>query len=322
MNDATPTAGDDDLRIVLFGLPEAGKSSLLGALGQAALAQEHLLGGRVIDEGGGLAALAKTLYDEHGRRTAGEVVPYPVRYETVEGAALDAVILDCDGRVANDMLVQKLVPDGTAAKGTLAAEVAEADALLLVIDAAATAEQMEADFGEFDRFLKAVEGARGERTEVAGLPVFLVLTKCDLLAHAADSTADWMDRIEQRKRDVDGRFRDFLSRRQGDGGEAGPVLAFGRIDLHLWATAVKRPGLLGALARPREPFGVAELFRQALTEAAGHRRRAERSSRRLAWLVGVAAGLLLTMVSLTVAFLVINHATAASALAARVDDVR
>ena len=32
-----------------------------------------------------------------------------------------------------------------------------------------------------------------------GLPVFLVLTKCDLLARAGDSPADWMDRIEQRK---------------------------------------------------------------------------------------------------------------------------
>ena len=44
-------------------------------------------------------------------------------------------------------------------------------------------------------------------------------------------------------------------------------MPFGQIDLHLWATAVKRPALAGSPPRPREPFGVAELFRLCREEA-------------------------------------------------------
>src|SRR4051794_18451369 len=80
-----PAAAPDpeDLRLVLFGMPEAGKTSLLGALGLAAKEQEHLLGGKLIDESGGLAALAHQVYDLQVQRTASEIVPYPVRYEPV-----------------------------------------------------------------------------------------------------------------------------------------------------------------------------------------------------------------------------------------------
>src|SRR5262245_26937942 len=91
MPDPTPTsppaaappvagAGPDDLRLVLFGMPAAGKSSLLGALARAAEAQEHLLGGKLIDETHGLAELQHQLYEATPRRTPEEVVPYPVRY--------------------------------------------------------------------------------------------------------------------------------------------------------------------------------------------------------------------------------------------------
>ena len=91
-----------------------------------------------------------------------------------------------------------------------------------------------------------------------------MLTKCDLLAQPGDTPAAWMDRIEERKRQVDRRFQDFLARQDEDG-----PLPFGSIDLHVWATAVKRPALAGSPARPREPYGVAELFRQAFDAARG-----------------------------------------------------
>lgn len=42
-----PDAAPDALRVVLFGLPGAGKSSLLAALPQAAGASPHLLNGRI-----------------------------------------------------------------------------------------------------------------------------------------------------------------------------------------------------------------------------------------------------------------------------------
>src|SRR6516225_788774 len=75
------TGRPDDLSIVLFGMPAAGKSSLLGALAQAAQAQEHLLNGRLTDVSHGLDELRRRVYDESPRCTAEEVVPYPVDFE-------------------------------------------------------------------------------------------------------------------------------------------------------------------------------------------------------------------------------------------------
>src|SRR5262249_54771371 len=107
---APPTVSRDALRIVLFGMPAAGKSSLLGALGEAAQAQEHLLHGRLADLSHGIAELRQRLYDESPRRTVEEIVPYPVAFEPFAdphdgGPRAEALLIDCDGRVANDLLV-------------------------------------------------------------------------------------------------------------------------------------------------------------------------------------------------------------------------
>jgi hypothetical protein len=316
----------DDLSIVLFGLPAAGKSSLLGALAQAAQGQEHLLNGRLIDVSHGLDELRRRLYEENSRRTAEEVVPYPVDFEPFgdDGGKPDAarhlgaVFLDCDGRVANDLLVRRQAIPEDSPEGTLAREVNDADTLVLVVDASAPPAQVESDFTEFDRFLRQMEIGRSQRAEVGGLPVFLVLTKCDLLAQAGDTAADWMERIEQHKRDLDTRFRRFLERREQ---EAGP-LPFGRLDLHLWATAVKRPALAGSPAKAREPYGVAELFRQCLDQAAAFRGRRRQSSRRLVWTVAAAGGIVALMTSLAVGFSVRNLDTQTNALRDRVQLLR
>jgi hypothetical protein len=321
---APPGAPADALRVVLFGMPAAGKSSLLGALAQAAQSQEHLLNGRLTDLSHGLDELRHRLYDEHGRRTAEEVVPYAVDYEPFsdDGPALEAhhhfgaTVVDCDGRVANDLLVRHKALDEDSPEGTLAREVLNADTLVLVVDASAPPTQINADFAEFDRFLRLLERGRGERAEVGGLPVYVVLTKCDLLAHPGDTAADWMERIEQRKREVDAHFRDFLARRAA---AAGPV-PFGRIDLHLWATAVMRPALAGVPAKAREPYGVAELFRQCLGQAAAFRARRRRSGRRLWLTVGGAGGLAAAMLALAVGLAVTNRVPAP--VAARVEELR
>src|ERR1051326_4010141 len=101
------------LRLVLFGMPEAGKSSLLGALAQAAQAQEHLLNGHLTDTGKGLAELQHRLYEDQPQHTLEEVVPYPVVFEPfvaygqAEDARQEAVLVDCDGRVANELLAHR-----------------------------------------------------------------------------------------------------------------------------------------------------------------------------------------------------------------------
>lgn len=350
----------DDLRLVLFGMPAAGKSSLLGALARAAESQEHVLGGRLVDPSHTLDELEKQVYESTMHRTADEVVPYVVHFEPIEGngqastpGPVDAVLMDCDGRVANDLLVRRASLAEDSPEGTLAHEVLEADALILVVDASAPPAQVDADFTEFGRFLRTMERGRKERSEVAGLPVFLVLTKCDLLARPGDSPADWIDRIEQRKRDVDAHFRRFLARQEAplppgtpprspEGGERKPEgqtrdneegdgqlgggrrveSVFGSIDLHIWATAIKRPALAGSPAKPREPYGVAELFRQCLGEAADYRARVRRSARRLWLVVGLSAAAVLGMVVLTGVLWVGSQSSRVSLLASRVEDLR
>ncbi len=323
---AAASVRHDDLSIVLFGLPAAGKSSLLGALAQAAQAQEHLLNGRLIDVSHGLDELRRRLYDESARRTAEEVVPYPVDFEPFAAESrksntsqhVGAVFIDCDGRVANDLLVRRQAIPEDSPEGTLAREVNDADTLVLVVDASAPPAQVESDFVEFDRFLRQMEISRSQRADVGGLPVFLVLTKCDLLAQPGDTAADWMERIEQHKRDLDARFRGFLARREQ---ESGP-LPFGRLDLHLWATAVKRPALAGTPAKAREPYGVAELFRQCLEQAAAFRGRRRQSGRRLVWTVGAAGGLVALMTALAVGLTVRNFDTQTNSLRDRVQLLR
>jgi hypothetical protein len=301
MPDTKPDTPAGAARVVLFGLPRAGKTSLLGALARAADSQARQLAGSLTSSGGALEELRDRVYEDGPGETKEEVVPYPVHYDPADPDAggLDAVLVDCDGRAANQLLSAHRPLDGGPTADTLAANVRAADALVLVVDAAADGDRLDADFAEFARFLGLFQETRGRRSEVGGLPVFLVLTKCDLLARPGDTAAAWIERIEDRKRQVGDRFREFLARRSADG-----LLPFGRLDLHLWATAIKRPDLEGAPARPREPFGVAELFRLVLEQARAFRRRSRRSGRRLAWtalggltlLAGLAvgAGLLLT----------------------------
>ncbi len=300
---AAPAPATDGLRIVLFGLPGAGKSSLLGALGEAAKTQEQLLHGRLSDLSTGLAALQLRLYDRTPQSTAEEIVPYPVAFTPFDDAAdnpVSAVLFDCDGRVAHDLVARADALENGVPRGKLAAEVVGADSLILPVDCSATAQQLEEEFGAFERFLRELEAGRGARVDVGGLPVFLVLTKCDLLAQPADTTIDWMERVEQRKREVDEHFRAFLDRR---GGEMGWV-PFGQLELHLWATAVKRPALAGSPEKPREPYGVAELFRQCLACAATYRQRCVQSSRRLVRMAWGASALTGAFVLLALFFLV------------------
>src|SRR5205807_8915514 len=102
------------LRIVLFGMPDAGKSSLLGALAQAAQTQEHVLNGHLTDLSQGLSELQRRLYEEAPRETLEEIVPYPVAFEpfatpgqATDAERIEAVLVDCDGRVANELLARR-----------------------------------------------------------------------------------------------------------------------------------------------------------------------------------------------------------------------
>src|SRR5262249_59610843 len=98
-----------------------------------------------------------------------------------------------------------------------------------------------------ERVLGLMERGGGGGREVAGLPVFLVLTKCDLLAQPGDGPAEWQDRIAQRRQEVQAHFRRFLARdRRGE-----PAPPFGRLPLPVSAPAVPHPPPAPPPPRPR-----------------------------------------------------------------------
>jgi hypothetical protein len=318
------TFSRDALRIVLFGMPAAGKTSLLGALAQAAQTQEHVLNGRLTEKSNALAELQRQVYESQPRETLNEIVPYAVTFEPLAqgrvggpSERLDAVLIDCDGRVANELLARQHGLDGEPTQGALARAIQDADALVLVVDAAADPVQLESDFTQFGRFLRLLEQSRGQQTEVGGLPVFLVLAKCDLLAQPKDTPAAWIDRIEARKEEVGQHFRAFLAEE-----ESRKPLTFGRIDLHVEATAIRRPALVGSPARPREPFGVAELFRDCLEEAAAFRRRRGRSQRRLVVTLAGSIALLAVMGLVALGLVATRKGSAGTRLEIDVDRFR
>src|SRR5437868_2993085 len=101
------------VRIVLFGMPNAGKTSLLGALAQAAKTQQQVLNGRLSDLGNGLTQLQQQLYEGAPPATPGEVALYPVLFEPASAdeaaptAGWKAVLADTDGLAANELLARR-----------------------------------------------------------------------------------------------------------------------------------------------------------------------------------------------------------------------
>src|SRR5262249_13164410 len=69
------------LHVVLFGMPDAGKSSLLGALIQAGMVQGSVLHGHVNDLTNGMGELRRRVYEDRQRETLDEIVPYPIYFE-------------------------------------------------------------------------------------------------------------------------------------------------------------------------------------------------------------------------------------------------
>lgn len=307
------------VRIVLFGMPDAGKSSLLGALAQAAHTQGRALHGHLTDLSHGLGELRNKLYEDRQTETQQEIVPYPVRFAPYGRPAIPFTVYDCDGRAANELLTQKRSLEKEARPGTLAGAILSADALILTVDASAPPTQVEDDFREFLRFLRFLERHRSQEHAVGGLPVYLVLTKCDKLAPDGTIARDiWEARIAARRADVAARFKQFLA---GAGVRDGQF-TFGSIDLDVRATAVRRPALTDAAPQSKEPAGVAELFHEAFQEASAFRHRRERSHKRLVWTVAGAAGLVGAMAVAGAVFLVVPNRPAETTLADRVEALR
>jgi hypothetical protein len=273
----------DAPRLVFLGLPDSGKSALLGALAQAAQTQEKLLGSRLHAQD--LEQLQKYAYDKAPEPDQPDLAEFTATLDPMDnqpGPKGGAVFLDCDGEVAADFLGK---PEELAARQGLGKEISATDAVVLVVDSADVS-QLRQSVNLFNQFLKQLEVKRTKGVEVTGLPVYLVLTKCDRLAKSTDTATAWMNRVEERKGQVEKFFKDYLSRNLPEDKKA-----FGKIDLHLWATSIGRPGFTDVPANPLEPYGVAELFRQCIQSARTFHQRRRKSSHRLEASVAGAAAL-------------------------------
>ena len=276
------------LRLLLFGLPGSGKTSLLGSLAQASASQEAVLKGKVADDTGKLDLLRKGAYSGSLPSDDAEAAAYAVSFQPQGGEpALTTTLLDGSGALAQQYLAGRrpLTPrDSRLARAML-----EADTVIVTVDAA-MAGQVEGGLPALGKFLTQLQEVRARRVDVAGLPVYLVLTKCDELAKPGDTFSKWQQRMEEAKRKLGERFASYLDRHV----KAGP---FGTIDLQVWATAIGRPVLADRPEASPEPYGVAELFRQAFASAATFDRREHQAGRRLELAVG-GLGFLVLMLGL------------------------
>ena len=278
------------LRILLFGAPGAGKSSLLGALAQAA----PQLKAELSEPTGALQQLQEKTYGPKLPSTD-ELETYSIRVQPTEKVSGtfsgDVAVLDCSGKSALEMLEaeQPFADDHPLKKLIL-----DADAVVIVTDVSLNGKQLTEQFRLFAKWLKQLHQTRGQRTEIAELPVYFVLNKCDLLAKKDDTNGTWIKHIEEIKGKFDENFRKYLKQE---------ATGFGTLKLKLSATAIKRPALTDKPAKAQEPYGVAELFRECLRSASDFQERRHTAQGRLQNIVAGLIGLV-ALLGLSVSFLV------------------
>ncbi len=265
-----PDDTTDSPRIVVLGMAGVGKTALVASLARAAQAQLKSSDGGTIEAPVGLTASSPRDAD---------LDEVDVVY-LQSGTPVRATLIDCAGRVAQEYIAGTKSLDD---RSPLATVINRADALVLAV---APADQSQVAPAQLAQFLALLEQRRGKRSEVAGLPVYLVLTKCDLLLRADDTANTWSTRIEEVKFALAGLLQQSLE----------PLaVPFGKIDLVPWATAVKPPALGDGPARLREPYGVAGLLESALVSAHAFHEERARSLHRVHVAVTALLGLIVFM---------------------------
>lgn len=307
MSAEPPPAEPNVPRVLLFGHRGAGKSALIGALLKAGETQGDVLRGEVVHSSVDLPRIRDAVYSG-GKLDpqATELVSYAIRLKpwrvgaTPVGEPLSVVLDDCDGKAAEALLDHPEPITQRDPNSPVARAVVEADAIVLLVDAASTDAELDEAFAEFDRFLKVVGRAKTDARAVGGFPIYLVLTQCDRLAHPGDSRRIWEVRVNDRIDHATQKFAEYLKEageEEEDGGPPSPFLAFGSVEFEVFAAAVRAPALPDHPHPGDTPFKVAELFRDCFAAARAHNTRVHASNTRLAWTVRLAAAALFAMLT-------------------------
>lgn len=276
-----PTLRPTTPRVVFFGPSFSGKTKLLEAFTAVLTAESK-------------QETVELRPAQDGPSLGRELVPHILSLGDARGQTV--ILYDCDGQAAGELLSHPDALIRGAARGALAAAVQEADALVLVIDAAASEEVVYQTFQNFGRFLEVLKDRRTFGREVGGLPVIVTLTKCDRLAGPDDMPTQWLDRIRQRQEEIRTQFLDTFGAALASEDEL-EYLAFGSLTLHQAATSMSLPpGKAYEIhADPSGTFGVQKLVQMVLPAAVGYRSRLLSSRRQLKWILGGAGSLLGTM---------------------------
>ena len=252
---------------------------------------------------------------------------YPLlagRVELADSESRDSVALFTHPRLLKD------------APGGFARRVRSADAVVVLLDAAAPAEEWADTFAGLKACLDQFTEGRTESRAVGGLPVILTLTKCDALARDGDAATDWLHRVEFRKAEVEAAFTNYFYPEvttphdvesvmvDGDVPTVTPEppepgAGFGSLYVELAAVSLRVPAGRGfaAYSDATGGFGVAD-FATLVAEAAGwHFAQARHSRRQLRRTVLGTLGLFALM-ALGAAWLAVSGTGSASILESRV----
>jgi hypothetical protein len=296
MSTAVPITEPDVPRVLLFGHRGAGKSALIGALLKAGETQGETLRGEVVHSSVDLPRIRDAVYnggklDPHQT----ELVSYTIRLKPLQigtravGEPITVTLDDCDGKAAEALLAHPEPITQRAPESPVAKAVVGSDAIVLLVDAASTDDELDEAFEEFDTFLTVVHRAKTDAREVGGFPVFLVLTQCDRLARPGDTRKTWEARVAARIEHAWVKFQTHLRDADEPDDEApSPFLPFGSVDLQVVAAAVRTPALPDAPGHRDVPYQVAELFRDCFAAARSHHERVRASNARLKWTVRLA----------------------------------
>ncbi|MBP3953708.1 hypothetical protein J8F10_00130 [Gemmata sp. G18] len=313
-------------RVLLFGHRGSGKSALIGALLQAGETQGETLRGEVVSSSVDLPRIREAAYSGKLESANTELSSFTIRlrpWRVGKQALMEpltVVLDDCDGKAA-EALMDHPAPITQRAPGSpLARAVVETDAIVLLVDASSTREELAEAFAEFDAFLTTVERAKTDSRAVGGFPIFLVLTQCDRLAQPGDTQKTWEARVKDRVDYAWKAFEEYLKDADPEDGRESPFLAFGSVELDVSAVAIRRPPLTEHPAPGDQPYQVAELFRDCFSGAKAHHDRVRRSDRRLWWTVRLAlTGLTFLLLTLGTIGLFPPETTGPD-LAAKIDD--